>query len=54
MQSEFRERLERLSASCEQMMAAVRQMKMAEAESLTRKRVNPLEDRVDALENSDE
>jgi hypothetical protein len=54
MQSEFRERLERLAASCEQMMEAVRQMEIAEAESLARKRVNVQEDHVDALENTGE
>jgi hypothetical protein len=54
MESEFRERLGRLVAACEQTMEVVRQMEIAEAESLARKRVNVQEDHVDALENTGE
>ena|SRR5438270_11178009 len=49
MQSEFREGLQRILEISEQTNAAVRQI--AEAEARTIRRVNVLEDRVDALEN---
>lgn len=52
MQGEFREGLQAILTVSEQTMAAVRQI--AEAEVRTIKRVNVLEDRVDALENSSE
>jgi peptidoglycan hydrolase CwlO-like protein len=50
MQNEFREGLQSILAVSEQTNAAVRQV--AEAEVRTIGRVNVLEDRVDALENS--
>ena len=49
MQSEFREGLQRILEISEQTNAAVRLI--AEAEARTIRRVNVLEDRVDALEN---
>lgn len=49
MQSEFREGLQRILEISEQTNTAVRQI--AEAEARTIRRVNVLEDRVDALEN---
>ncbi len=52
MQSEFREGLQRILTVSEQTMVAVRQI--AEAEARTIRRVNVLEDRVGALENSGE
>jgi hypothetical protein len=52
MQGEFREGLQRILTVSEQTMKAVRQV--AEAEARTIRRVNVLEDRVDALENSGE
>jgi hypothetical protein len=52
MQGEFREGLEKILAVSEQTMAAVRQV--AEAEARTIRRVNVLEDRVDALDGSGE
>lgn len=52
MQSEFREGLERILLVSEQTMSAVK--RVAEAEARTIGRVNTLEDRVDALENSGE
>jgi hypothetical protein len=52
MQSEFREGLQKILTVSEQTMVAVRQV--AEAEARTIRRVNVLEDRVDALENSGE
>jgi stage III sporulation protein SpoIIIAA len=50
MQGEFREGIQKILTASEQTMASVRQI--AEAEVRTIKRVNLLEDRVDALENS--
>lgn len=52
MQGEFREGLQKILAASEQTLASVRQV--AELEARTIKRVNVLEDRVDALENSSE
>jgi peptidoglycan hydrolase CwlO-like protein len=52
MQGEFREGLQSMLAVSEQTNAAVRQV--AEAEARTIRRVNVLEDRVGALENSGE
>jgi uncharacterized protein involved in exopolysaccharide biosynthesis len=52
MQGEFREGLQSILAVSEQTNAAVRQV--AEAEARTIRRVNVLEDRVGALENSGE
>ena len=52
MQDEFREGLQSILAVSEQTNAAVRQV--AEAEARTIGRVNVLEDRVGALENSGE
>lgn len=50
MQNEFREGLQRIIEISEQTNTAVRQI--AEAEARTIRRVNALEDRVDALEDS--
>lgn len=50
MQGEFREGLQRIVDISEQTQTAVRQI--AEAEARTIRRVNVLEDRVDALEDS--
>ena len=50
MQGEFREGIQKILTASEQTLASVRQI--AEAEVRTIKRVNVLEDRVDALENS--
>ena len=50
MQGEFREGIQKILTASEQTLASVGQI--AEAEVRTIKRVNILEDRVDALENS--